>query len=131
MWHRPRDESMPPPAKDTDDFWFSVETFTLLAKTHSSLFSAVVARCRPTNDVEHAVSRVRHGPVRLRRYDIHPEPIARRFPLAEYTDEIYSTLVLPRRGIALDIPPIPTNIPTSLSNGLVIMRLTLSSSMSC
>ena len=125
---------MPPPAKDTDDSWFSVETFTLLEDTHSSLCSAVIARCRPTNDVEHAVSRVRHGPVRPRRYDIHPEPTARRFPLAEYTNKIYLILdvcVLPGRAIALDVPPIPTNIPTSLSNGLIIMALAISSSMSC
>ena len=66
VWHQPKAESIPPPAKEVDASNVSTVTFALHDPAHSLFCNAVLERWNPTNDVEQAVSTVTHGPVSRR-----------------------------------------------------------------
>lgn len=84
---------------------------------HSRPHMAVLARCKATSELEHAVSSDRQGPVKPSVKDILPEPIERRFPLALYARDVTPREI--RLGVAIAItvvtPPNATNTPVTFS----------------
>jgi len=116
---------MPPATNDIEELSERMLTQMTLEGTHSLFHIAATAICTATREVEHAVSRVKQGPVRPRLYDIRPEPTESRFPLAEYARDVYAgalLLLLLQRSIPLDMPPKPTNTPTCLSSRSIIIN---------
>ena len=60
---------------------------------HSKRSTADAPRCSETSDDEHAVSSVRHGPVRPRVYDTRPDATERASEVPEYTELALEWLV--------------------------------------
>lgn len=55
------------------------------ARKHSQRHRHAVARCVATSDDEHAVSKLKHGPVKASVKEIRPDAIDSAFAVAPYT----------------------------------------------
>ena len=73
VWHRPCADSIPAAENVIDSKAASSPAPVTTAREQSSSLNAEAARCVATNEDEHAVSVVKHGPVSPSTYETRPE----------------------------------------------------------
>lgn len=100
---------MPAAEKAIDTVAVSIPTPVAAASGHSASLRADAPKCTATSDDEHAVSKVRHGPVRPSVKDTRPDATERAPEVPEYT-ESDSFLPVPVPSLEKE-PPAPRKKP--------------------
>ena len=76
---------MPAAANDIDTNSVNNPTPVIMAQGHSISLRADTPKCVATSDDEHAVSRVRQGPVSPSVYEMRPDKTEKALEVPEYT----------------------------------------------